>query len=85
MANLWDLKNILRYFELASGLKDNFHKSSVMGVNMGADFLRMAERFLYCKVGSVPFIYLGLPVGANPWLENTWQPLLHLLTSRLGS
>jgi len=56
-----------------------------MGVNVGADFLGLAERFLYCRVGSVPFTYLGLPVGANPHLEKTWQPLLQLLLNRLGS
>jgi hypothetical protein len=85
MANLWSLKTILRCFELASGLKVNFAKSYVMGVNVGAGFLGLAERFLHCRVGSVPFTYLGLPVGANPRLERTWQPLLQLLESRLGS
>jgi len=85
MANLWPLKTILRCFELVSGLKVNFSKSSVMGVNVGEEFLRLAERFLYCKVGSLSFIYLGLLVGANPRLEKTWQPLLQLLASRLGS
>jgi hypothetical protein len=39
----------------------------------------------FCKIGSVPFTYLGLPVGANPRLEMTWHPLIQLLTSRLGS
>jgi hypothetical protein len=85
MPNLWSLKTILRCFELASGLKVNFSKSSVMGVNVGNEFHGFAERFLYCRVGCVPFSYLGLPVGANPRLEKTWQPLLQLLTNRLGS
>jgi len=85
MENLWSLKTILRCFELTSGLKVNFTKSSVMGVNVGDEFLGLAERFLYCRVGSVPFTYLGLPVGANPCLQKTWQPLLHLLANRLGS
>lgn len=74
MANLWSLKTIMRCFELASGLKVNFAKSYVMGVNVGSDFLALAERFLYCRVGSVPFIYLGLSIGANSHLEITWQP-----------
>jgi len=54
-------------------------------VNVGDDFLGLAERFLYCRVGCVPFTYLGLPVGANPRIDKTWQPLLKLLTNRLGS
>ena len=85
MSNLWSIKTILRCFELASGLKVNFSKSSVMGVNVGNEFLGLVERFLYCRVGIVPFTYAGLPVGANPRLQKTWQPLLQLLANRLGS
>ncbi|MCH88112.1 LINE-1 reverse transcriptase like [Trifolium medium] len=82
--NLWTLKMILRCFELASGLKVNFAKSSVMGVNVSADFLNVAERFLHCSVGSIPFSYLGLPVGANPRKESTWKPFLVSLSRKLG-
>jgi hypothetical protein len=85
MANLWALKVILRVFELASGFKVNFSKSFVMGINVGTDFFSLAENFLHCRVGSVPFTYLGLPVGANPQLEITWRPLIQSLSSRLSS
>ena len=64
--NLWTLKALLRGFEMVSGLKVNFNKSCLMGVNVSADFLEMASNFLHCRVGSVPFMYLGLPVSANP-------------------
>ncbi|GAU29935.1 hypothetical protein TSUD_360500 [Trifolium subterraneum] len=64
--NLWTLKTILCCFEMASGLKVNYVKSSVIGVNVSSDFLNLAERFLHCSVGSIPFTYLELPVGANP-------------------
>ncbi|GAU18658.1 hypothetical protein TSUD_124910 [Trifolium subterraneum] len=66
------------------GLKVNFAKSSVMGVNVSTEFLDLAERFLHCSVGSIPFIYLGLPVGANPRKESTWKPLLFSLSRKLG-
>jgi hypothetical protein len=62
---LWTLKGILRAFELVLGLKVNFSKSCVLGVNVSEDFIRLASVFLNCKVGVVPFKYLGLPVGAN--------------------
>lgn len=42
MANLWSLKTIMRCFELAYGLKVNFSKSYVMGVNVGSEFLALA-------------------------------------------
>jgi len=39
---------------------------------------------MICK-NPTSFTYLGLPVGANPRLDKTWQPLIKLLTSRLES
>jgi hypothetical protein len=61
--NLWTLKAILRGFELASGLKVNFSKSSLMGVNVLNLFMDMACNFLNCKRGALPFVYLGLRWG----------------------
>jgi hypothetical protein len=82
--NLWALKAILRGFEMASGLKVNFWKSRLMGVNVSQDFMTVASAFLNCKTCSIPFIYLGLPVGANPRRVVTWEPLLEALRKRLG-
>jgi hypothetical protein len=83
--NLWTLKAILRGFELASGLKVNFWKSRLMGVNVTYDFLDMACSFLNCIKGVVPFKYLGLPVGANPRRLATWEPMVNTLTKKLNS
>ncbi|KAK2406586.1 hypothetical protein QL285_042301 [Trifolium repens] len=82
--NLWALKAILRGFEMVSGLKVNFWKSSIMGLNVSQDFMRLASVFLNCRVGSIPFKYLGLPVGANVRREATWEPLINSLRKRLG-
>jgi hypothetical protein len=62
LENLWALKAILRGFEMISGLKVKFWKSSIMGVNVSQDFMREASSFLNCRMGSVPLKYLGLPV-----------------------
>ncbi|MCI70353.1 RNA-directed DNA polymerase (Reverse transcriptase), partial [Trifolium medium] len=51
---------------MTSGLKVNFWKSCIMGINVSEEFLVMASDFLNCRVGRTPFKYLGLPVGANP-------------------
>jgi hypothetical protein len=85
ITNLWALKAILRGFEMSSGLKVNFSKSSLMGINVPLDFMTVASTFLNCKIGSVPFKYLGLPVGANPRRLTTWEPLLDSLRNRLGA
>ncbi|MCH88010.1 LINE-1 reverse transcriptase like [Trifolium medium] len=83
--NLWSMKAILRWFELISGLKVNFSKSNIFGVNIHNSFLEGAAYFLHCKVSSLPFTYLGLPVGANPRSESTWKPVLKAIESRLQS
>jgi hypothetical protein len=69
---------------MVSGLKVNFWKSNILGVNVSQQFMRVASAFLNCRIGSVPFKYLGLPVGANIRREATWEPLLYSLLKRLG-
>jgi hypothetical protein len=38
--NLWTIKAVLRGFEMASGLKVNFHKSCLMAVNVAPELWR---------------------------------------------
>lgn len=78
--NLWCLKALLRVFEMASGLRVNFHKSYF---NVDEEELSIAAQFLYCKIGEVPFKLLGISVGANPRLSTTWKPIVKKLRSRL--
>jgi len=47
--------------------------------------MEAACRFLHCREGSIPFNYLGLPVGANPKKVSTWEPILMKLKNRLNS
>jgi hypothetical protein len=83
--NLWTMKAILKWFELISGLKVNFLKSKLIGINVEASFLDSAASFLKCVVGLLPFTYLGLPVGANPRRLSTWNPVLDVIQRRLAS
>jgi hypothetical protein len=85
VGNLWTLKAVLRGFEMSSGLKVNFSKSCVIGVNTSIEFLGMASEFLNCRIGRTPFKYLGLPVGASPRNMSTWEPMLDSVRGRLGS
>jgi hypothetical protein len=85
VSNIWALKAILRGFEMASGLKVNFWKSGLMGVNVSSVFMGMASTFLNCKQGVLPFKYLGLPIGANPRSRSTWNPLIDQLRNQLLS
>lgn len=38
-SNIWAFKAILQLFEMPSGLKVNFHKSQLLGVNVDVDWL----------------------------------------------
>lgn len=83
--NLWIIKSVLKCFELVSGLKIYYHKSSFMGVNISDAFMRSVADFLNCKVVGLPFRYLGLPVGANLRKLSTWKPMLNSVSRKLGS
>jgi hypothetical protein len=77
------LKALLRVFEMASGLKVNFFKSYLIGVNIDGEFMYIACYFLNFKRGGIPFNYLGLRVGANGRKFSTWDPLVEKVERRL--
>jgi hypothetical protein len=83
--NLWTLKAILRGFEMAFGLKVNFWKNGLYGVNVPSNFLELASTFLNCRLHTFRFKYLGLPIGDSSNCLLTWDPLLEHLRKRLFS
>lgn len=60
-------------FEIMSGLKVNYQKSSLVGVNINQRWLDEAARTLNSSIGSYMFKYLGLPIGSNPKIIDTWN------------
>ena len=58
--NVLVIKAMLRSFELVSGLRVNFHKSTV-----GAE-LRILSKCLNSRLMGLAFKYLGMPIGGNP-------------------
>ena len=58
------VKAVLLSFELImSGLKINFHKCEVISMGMGPDESQDVADLLNCQLGTLPFHYLGLPIG----------------------
>ena len=82
--NVLTLKAILRGFELASGLKINFHKSKLVGINVPRNNVVCYTKTLNCAQMGIPFTYLGLEVGGNPRKKIFWEPVLNKLKSRLN-
>ena len=64
--NVFTIKTILRCFELVSGLKINFHKSKLVGINVDRFTLETYAKTLNCNTMRMHFKYLGLEVGGNP-------------------
>ncbi|XP_058203090.1 uncharacterized protein LOC131317570 [Rhododendron vialii] len=62
-AEMANIKRILRYFQLMSGLKINFSESSLCGVRICHLDVSNLARVMGCKVETLPIKYLGLPLG----------------------
>lgn len=82
---LSNIKKTLILFQLASGLQVNFHKSSLIGVNVNEDQMNVFASHLLCKVGKLPFIYLGLPIGGNMSQLKMWDPIIKKIEKKLSS
>jgi len=74
-ANIRAMRAILLLFQSLSGLKVNFTKSFMVGVNVAQSWLAEAALVLNCKVGSIPFVYLGMPIGGNSRRLSFWESL----------
>ncbi|GKV47185.1 hypothetical protein SLEP1_g54104 [Rubroshorea leprosula] len=82
--NIFTVKTILRWFELMSGLRINFRKSSIVGFNVVQRWLYGAASVLRCGVGAIPFVYLGMPVGGNPGTKKLWEPVVNKFRTKLA-
>ena len=83
-ANIHSMRAILILFEALSGLKVNFSKSSLVGLNVASSWLSEAASLLSCRVGVIPFVYLGLPIGGNARRKSFWNPLINRLRTRMS-
>ena len=62
VAQLHQLKNLLMYFTLYTSLRVNYEKSVIVPINTEDDKMQELSRIMGCKVGALPFTYLGLPL-----------------------
>ncbi|GKV35031.1 hypothetical protein SLEP1_g43351 [Rubroshorea leprosula] len=83
--NIWTVKCIMRAFELVSGLKVNYRKSSLIGINTDDEWIEKMAWLLNCKTDVLPCKYLGVPLGANPRRLVTWKPLIETFRRKLSA
>lgn len=77
------LKEIIDLYEWCSGQKVNWEKSALVGVNMEEQICISAAANLNCKVGNLPFSYLGLLLGGYPKKMSFWQPVIDKIQFKL--
>jgi len=83
--NVRSMRAVLLIFEEVSGLKVNFHKSMLTGVNVSDSWLSEAASVINCRRGSIPFGYLGLPIGGDARKLSFWKPVVDRIVNRLSS
>jgi len=74
----------LTLFADMSSLKVNFNKSLLVVINIGESWLVEAASILNCKVGKIPFLYLGLSIGGDPRKLAFWEPVIDTIKTRLA-
>jgi hypothetical protein len=74
--NVRTMRVVLLLFEEVSGLKVNFHKSMLTEVNVPDSRLSKAATVMNCRRGTIPFVYLGLPVGGDSKKLCFWKPVV---------
>lgn len=75
---------ILRCFELASGLRINFHKSCVVKVGKEKENEENWALKFRCLKANLPISYLGLTLGGKPNTKFFWQKLIQRIENRLA-
>lgn len=76
-------KALLNSFGQSTGLKVNYHKLSLYPINVAEDKVELIAGLLGCKVGSMPFNYLGLPMGTTIPKVIDFAPLVDRVERRL--
>jgi len=84
MKNVKTIKSMLRSFELASGLKINFSKNSFGAIGKFVQWTKEAAEYLNCRILSLPFLYMGIPIGANLRHSEFWDPIIRKCERKLA-
>jgi hypothetical protein len=78
------LKELLEQFSTSTGLKVNFHKTTMVPINLNFQEANNLADTFGCKVESLPFTYLGLPLGTTRPSVANLMPLVSRLDKRLS-
>ena len=71
------IKEILSDYATSIGLKLNFHKSTLIPINLDPSSKNALARVFGCTIGTMPFTYLGLPLGTSKPTILDLMPLVY--------
>jgi hypothetical protein len=83
IVQLSHLKEVLNTFAFSTGLKVNFAKSFLVPINVDESRWSSLTAALGCQLGSMPFTYLGLPLGTTRPDVQEFMPILTRLERHL--
>ena len=76
LEKLFFLKAILNSFIESTGLHANYQKSNIYPIIVPADKMIILAKTFNCNIGSLPFTYLGLPMGMTKPNLSSFMPLI---------
>ena len=85
MESIQGVKRVLQSFQLLSGLKINFDKSTLYSSKSSEQLLVEGAELLKCKKGSWPLKYLGINIGMSSKRICFWKPLMDRFKQKLAS
>jgi hypothetical protein len=82
---LFFLKAMLNSFTESTGIHVNYRKSNIYLINVSDQKMKILANTFHCKIGSMPFTYLGLPLGIQRPNLGAFLPLIQKIEKRLAS
>jgi hypothetical protein len=79
------LKDLLASFASTIGLRVNYNKTVMLPINIPQEKLESLANSFRCQMGSMPFTYLGLPLGSTKPKIIDFLPLVKKVERRLVS
>lgn len=79
------LKALLRSFTDSTGLKVNHAKSQMLPINVSDEKMQILANTFGCQIRSLPFTYLGLPMGTTKPRVDDYAPLMDKIERRLSA
>jgi hypothetical protein len=79
------LRAILESFAQSTGLRVNYSKSGMVPLNMTAEKAELMTGVFGCQLQTVPFTYLGLPMGTTRPRVEHFEPIMNRMEKQLTS